>query len=87
MNDAFTILTPYGTLQATFPEDGGCNLAGPDDARTFFEDQANSTVGPMGQTLSITGMEPAHLMGFMDRPDLGIRVIPPLDWDDSDDAS
>lgn len=75
---AYLVVTPFGTLQIEFPEDGGNVITGPDDARMFFSDMLSETTGPMGITLSLRALEPEHLTGFCDRADKGLRVIAPL---------
>jgi hypothetical protein len=77
--DAYIVVTPLGNLSIDFPEDGGNTIEGPEAAVAFFEDVVTDTVGPMGITLSLRGLEPVHLTGFLDRPDLGLKIIAPLD--------
>lgn len=77
--NAYIVMTPYGALEIDFPEDGGNVITGPADAQTFFGDVVSETVGPMGIGLSLRGLEPVHLTGFLDQPAKGLKVIAPLD--------
>lgn len=75
--DAFVCFTPYGAVDATFPEDErGVSLDGQPDAIEYVEREIRASTNIDGISLTTERLAPTDLLHFCQRPD-GLLVIAP----------
>lgn len=76
--DAYTVLTPFGVVMATFPDDAGVVLDGPADAVAAVRREIVVAVGPIGITLDPETLAEEDFEAFCQGPGRAIRILPPL---------
>lgn len=76
-DDVFTCFTPYGYVEATFPEDDrGVILDGDDGAVEYVDREIRASTNIDGISLTPERLNPSDLVNFCQRPS-GLLVIPP----------
>lgn len=76
-DDVFTCFTPYGCVDATFPEEErGVVLVGEDDAVDYVDREIRASTNIDGISLTPERLSPADLVNFCQRSS-GLMVMPP----------
>ena len=76
--DTFVVITPFGTINVDFPEDGGTTMEGPQDAIDHFRHVLKQCVGTHGYSLTPDNLEPVDLENLTPPADSLLQVVPPL---------
>lgn len=77
-DDSYTVLTPFGVVRATFPDDVGIVLDGSPDAVAAVRREIVGSVGPIGITLDPESLAEEDFEAFCQGPGKLIRIVPPL---------
>lgn len=80
MTTNYTVLTPYGTFDATWREDEDVlvQYSGNQEAIDFFKDflDVEMVTGAGGRRLNFNSLEPSDMYGFCQSEKYGIVVMP-----------
>lgn len=77
--DVYVAVTPFGALEISFPEEGGCTMGGPDLAREHLRSVMSAAVKPLGLSITEGNMEPRDLVMFCQPAGSGVSIIEPFD--------
>lgn len=76
-DDVFTCFTPYGSVEATFPDEArGAVLVGEADAVDYVDREIRASTNIDGISLTPERLNPQDLVNFCQRPS-GLMVVPP----------
>lgn len=77
-DDVFTCFTPYGCVDATFPDDArGVVLDGDEDSVDYVDREIRASTNIDGISLTPERLSPSDLVNFCQRPS-GLMVLPPF---------
>ena len=79
-DDAYSVLTPYGTLAAFFPDDGPVLWTGPDVAQEYFAQMLLNYVLPGGHGTTMGGISENTLANLSPGEEWGIEVQEPKEY-------
>lgn len=80
--DVYVALTPFGIVEADFPEEGGVVWSGPAEAIEHIRDVMGRCTNGRGITMTDTNLEPADFENFCQPAWSGIKIVPPPDAQD-----
>ena len=77
--DVYTAITPFGIVEADFPEDGGVIYSGPQAAMDHLQAVISEVTGSGGYLLNPTTVEPNDFFHFCQPKGSGVTIMRPLD--------
>lgn len=77
--DTYLTLTPFGTVNAVFPPDGGCQLNGPDSAVQHVKAVVLAAADHQGMRMTLDSIEPHDYFHFCQPKGSGVMILEPFD--------
>lgn len=82
--DSYLAQTPFGTVVVDFPEDGGSIMEGNAAALEHLRGVMSAATNGVGASMTPGNLEPRDLVYFCQPPGSGVKIIPPVDFEDAD---